>query len=109
MLQRGQHLEGRGLDRRMIVSAAARMEAFGQPSTREMIEIVNISLWGARVVSGRLWKVNDRVVISDYDVGVCADAQVVYCECLNDGRFAFGLKFRESLVDAMSAFSESCK
>jgi hypothetical protein len=89
----------------MIVSVAARMEAFGQPSTREMIEIENISCWGARVVSGRLWKVNDHVVISDYVVGVCADAQVVYCQSLNDGRFAYGLKFRESLVDSMAAFS----
>jgi hypothetical protein len=104
-MQRIDSIEGRGFDRRMVVSVAAHMEAFDQPSIHEMIEIANLSCWGARVVSGRLWRVHDCVVISDCGVGFRAVAQVVYCQSLDDGRFAIGLKFRESLADTISSMS----
>ncbi|HYM35835.1 MAG TPA: hypothetical protein VET48_10595, partial [Steroidobacteraceae bacterium] len=56
-------------------------------------------------VSGRLCRVHDSVVISDYGVGHRAVARVVYCQSLDDGRFAIGLKFRESLADTISGMS----
>jgi hypothetical protein len=101
-VRRGESIEGRGFDRRTVVRVAARMDAFDQPSIRQMIEIENISCWGARIVSGRLFSVHDSVVISDYGVGHRAVARVVYCQSRDDGRFAIGVKFRESLVDKIS-------
>jgi hypothetical protein len=88
----------------MVMSVAARIEAVDQPESREMIAIENISVWGARIIGDRPWKVDDSVVISDYAAGLRATGDVVYCQNLEDGRFAMGIRFRESLATAFSDF-----
>lgn len=104
-MQRDELLEGRRFDRCITMSVAARMETLDQPSIHEMIAIANISSHGARVVSGRPWTVHDCVVVTAYAGGVRAAAEVVYCQSLDDGRFAIGLKFNAPLVGADSRTS----
>ena len=65
-----------------------------QPGT-ETTFTENVSAHGARVLSMRRWKQNDRLTISTLTGSFRAVARVAYCELVRDTGFAVGLEFVE--------------
>ena len=55
----------------------------------------NVSSCGARVLSSRKWKINDRLVISTVAGSFQSVARVAYCELAPQAGFAVGLEFVE--------------
>jgi hypothetical protein len=55
----------------------------------------NVSPRGARVLSIRRWKINDRLTISTVTGSFRSLARVAYCQNLPDNAFAVGLEFLE--------------
>lgn len=55
----------------------------------------NVSPRGARVLSTRPWKINDRMVISTMTGSFKATARVAYCAVTAESNFAVGVEFIE--------------
>jgi hypothetical protein len=55
----------------------------------------NVSARGARVLSTRRWKINDRLTISMSAGSFRATARVAYCQLVPEAGFAVGLEFLE--------------
>jgi len=55
----------------------------------------NVSSRGARVLSVRRWKRNDRLMITLFTGSFRSVARVAYCELMPDAGFAVGLEFLE--------------
>jgi len=55
----------------------------------------NVSARGARVLSTRRWKINDRLTISTITGSFRSIARVAYCQLVPDAGFAVGLEFVE--------------
>ena len=53
----------------------------------------NVSGRGARVLSTRPWKINDRMVITTMTGSFRATARVAYCQITSESNFAVGLEF----------------
>jgi hypothetical protein len=52
----------------------------------------NVSAWGARVATEKIWRPGERVLLSPHEAGKPVHARVVYCERLENGNFAIGLE-----------------
>lgn len=61
----------------------------------EMTFTENVSARGARVVSGRRWRVNDHLTIASLPGNFQSIARVAYCETRRGDGFAIGLEFTE--------------
>lgn len=55
----------------------------------------NVSSRGARVMSVRRWRLNDRLLIASLPGDFRATARVAYCQPLRGNGFAIGLEFLE--------------
>jgi len=55
----------------------------------------NVSPRGARVLSTRRWRPNDRLTISTLTGSFRSIARVAYCQLVPDAGFAVGLEFLE--------------
>ena len=55
----------------------------------------NVSARGARVLSTRPWKINDRMTIATMTGSFRASARVAYCTITPQSQFAVGLEFLE--------------
>ncbi len=55
----------------------------------------NVSSHGARVLSTRPWKTDDRLMLSTLTGSFQALARVTYCQSASEGEFAVGLEFLE--------------
>ena len=56
----------------------------------------NVSARGARVLSSRRWKINDRIVVTSLAGSFRSIARVAYCEHSPDSGYAVGVEFVES-------------
>lgn len=56
----------------------------------------NVSPRGARVLSTRPWKINDRMVISTMTGSFKSTARVAYCTVTAESNFAVGVEFIEA-------------
>lgn len=56
----------------------------------------NVSPRGARVLSTRPWKINDRMVISTMTGSFKSTARVAYCAVTAESNFAVGIEFIEA-------------
>jgi len=61
----------------------------------EMTFTENVSSRGARVVTGRRWGVNDRLMIASLPGNFQSVARVAYCEPRRGEGYAVGLEFTE--------------
>src|ERR1700683_88395 len=57
----------------------------------------NVSLRGARVLTTRRWKINDRLEITTLAGSFRSIARVAYCRTVPQAGFAVGLEFVESI------------
>jgi len=55
----------------------------------------NVSPRGARVLTTRPWKINDRLMLATLTGSFRALARVTYCQLVPKGTFAVGLEFLE--------------
>jgi hypothetical protein len=55
----------------------------------------NVSARGARVVSVRRWRINDRLTIASCTGEFRSSARVAYCQTLQNEGFAIGVEFLE--------------
>ena len=81
------------LEKRTRLAIPVRISSPKEPSSGERTTTENVCSLGLRVLARRARKMNERLLIKSADGEVEADARVVYCERLLDGRFALGLEF----------------
>ena len=65
-----------------------------QPGT-ETTFTENVSSRGARVLSGRRWKINDQIEVTTLAGSFRTVARVAYCHTIPSAGFAVGLEFAE--------------
>jgi hypothetical protein len=80
-------------ERRTRLAVPVRISSPKEPSAGERSTTENVCSLGLRVLVGRARERNERLLIRSADGELEADARVVYCERLRDGRFALGLEF----------------
>jgi hypothetical protein len=59
----------------------------------------NVSLHGARVVTGKPWPLNERLNIRSLVGNLRSRARVVYCEARSSGDFVLGLQLSATAGD----------
>ena len=81
------------LEKRTRLAVPVRISSLQEPSAGERTTTENVCSLGLRVLVQRARELNERLLIKSADGELQADARVVYCERLHDGRFALGLEF----------------
>jgi len=87
------------LEKRTRLAIPVRISSLQEPSAGERSTTENICSLGIRVVVGRARDLNERILIKSTDGELEANARVVYCERLLDGRFALGLEFHGEVTN----------
>ena len=59
---------------------------------KEMALAENISPRGIRVATEHLWRVGSHVLLTSIELGIYAEARVVYCQRVEKEKFAVGLE-----------------
>jgi hypothetical protein len=81
------------LEKRTRLAIPVRISSLKEPSAGERSTTENVCSLGLRVLVRSAREMNERLLIKSADGELEADARVVYCERLLDGRFALGLEF----------------
>ncbi len=79
-------------DRRITKEVAVELARPDASQLREMAIAQNVSARGMRVASEDVWLPGDRVLLSCPESGVRTQARVVYCQRVENNRFAVGLE-----------------
>jgi hypothetical protein len=91
-------------ERRIPMAVAVRIAGHEQMPGTETTFTENVSARGARVLSVRRWRTNDRLQLDLLTGGFKTAARVAYCTPTRDEGFAIGLEFVDSsghwVVDA---------
>jgi hypothetical protein len=86
-------------ERRTPLAIPVRIASLKEPLAGERSTTENICSLGIRVLVRHARKLNERLLIKSTDGELEADARVVYCERLLDGRFALGLEFHGEVTN----------
>jgi hypothetical protein len=87
--------EGRN-EKRNAIRAPLQLASLDSPGISERAITENVSLMGTRVVTKRPWPAGQNVLIVTSASGGRVRARVIYCQVLDNERFAIGLKFLEA-------------
>jgi hypothetical protein len=87
------------LEKRARLAIPVRISSLQEPSAGERSTTENICSLGLRVLVRRARELNERILIKSADGELEANARVVYCERLLDGRFALGLEFHGEVTN----------
>ena len=79
-------------EERVATSESILLSSLEQPSIAESTRTQNLSSYGARVITQRIWPVGSVVAIRSLASSLRAEAGVVYCRFFSNRRFAIGLK-----------------
>ena len=79
-------------DRRITKEVAVELARPDASQLREMAIAQNVSARGMRVALEDVWLPGDRVLLSCPESGVRTQARVVYCQRVENNRFAVGLE-----------------
>jgi len=79
-------------DRRITKEAAVELARPEASQVREMAIAQNVSARGMRVATEGVWLPGDPVLLSSPESGVRTQARVVYCQRVENDRFAVGLE-----------------
>jgi hypothetical protein len=74
--------------KRVVVELARRDAS----QRRETAVAENVSPRGLRVATERIWRVGSKVRLTSVDLGIHAEARVVYCQRMEKEKFAVGLE-----------------
>jgi hypothetical protein len=83
-------------EKRVPMEVGVRLSGHSAVPGTETTFTQNVSSRGARVLSSRRWKVNDRVTIATMTGAFKSVARVAYCTVTPESSFAVGLEFTES-------------
>jgi hypothetical protein len=78
----------------MRLDVPVRISSLRDPSATERTTTENVCSLGVRILTQRVWELNERLWVKSLDGDVRALARVVYCQRLADGRFGIGLQFQ---------------
>ena len=79
-------------DRRVTKEVAVELVRPDPSQLREMAIAQNVSARGMRVATEHVWRPGDPVLLSSPESGVRAQACGVYCQRVENNRFAVGLE-----------------
>ncbi len=78
---------------RTPLEVALELSSLDEPFVYETAPTENVSCHGARVVTTKRWRPNERVLVRLPRSNERSHAQIAYCALLTPDRFAAGLKF----------------
>ncbi|SRR6266478_3151021 len=79
-------------DRRIAKEVAVELARPDASQRRETAIAQNVSARGMRVATEDVWLPGDRALLSSPESGVRTQARVVYCQRMENNRFAVGLE-----------------
>ena len=80
------------IQKRTSTTVALQVTSVPQPFITELAFTENVSLHGVRVVTERVWKPGERLVVKSYHGSIQSRAKVIYCHRLTKKRYAVGLE-----------------
>jgi hypothetical protein len=80
-------------EKRTSLAIPVRISSLEEPSASERSTTENVCSLGIRVLVSHAREMNQRLLIKPAKGELLADARVVYCQRLVDGKFALGLEF----------------
>jgi len=80
--------------RKEVVVELVRPDA---PEPKEAAVVQNVSARGVRIATEQVWRPGDNVLLISPESGIRTQARVVYCQRLENNRFAVGLEFSAPL------------
>ena len=87
------------IEKRVPMAVPVDLVIAGETLVAERVVTVNVSPHGARVVTKRRWRDEERPWLASLRSYFRLQAKVVYCQPLTNGAFCVGLKFRASFID----------
>lgn len=81
-------------EKRVPIEVAVRLSE-GETAGVEETFTENVSARGARVLTWRRWRTNERLMLASPPGHFRATARVAYCQALHGEGFAIGLEFLE--------------
>ncbi len=82
-------------EKRVPIEVVVRIRSHGSAPELEETFTENVSSRGARVLTMRRWRPNDRLMLASTPGDFRATARVAYCQSLRGEGFAIGLEFLE--------------
>jgi PilZ domain. len=82
-------------EKRIPMDVAVQIAGNGSIPGMEMTFTEDVSRRGARVLTARRWKTNDRLHIASLAGNFQSTARVAYCQPLHSGGFAVGLELAQ--------------
>jgi hypothetical protein len=82
-------------EKRVPMEVGVRISGHAAIPGTETTFTQNVSPRGARVLSTRPWKINDKMVLTTMTGSFRSTARVAYCAITPDSQFAVGLEFIE--------------
>ena len=79
-------------DRRIMKEVAVELARPDASHLKEIAVAQNVSAHGMRIVTEDIWLPGKPVLLSSPESGVCTQARVIYCQRMEDNRFALGLE-----------------
>ena len=79
-------------DRRIPKAVAVELARPDASQIKETAIAQNVSARGMRIATEHVWRPGDSVVLSSPESGVRTRARVVYCQRIENNRFAVGLE-----------------
>lgn len=87
------------LEKRANVKVPVRLAAVENGVVAETTTTVNVSRYGARVLTGRRWRPGEQLVLATLSGEFRRQAKVIHCHPLTDGQFCVGLEFGTRIQD----------
>ena len=86
-------------DKRIRREGEVELVRLDAPEPKEVALVQNVSAHGVRVATQQTWRPGDNVLLSSPESGFRTQARVVYCQRLENNRFAVGLELSTPLRD----------
>ena len=87
------------IEKRANVKVTVRLAAAENAFIAETTTTVDVSRYGARVLTGRRWRPGEQLVLTSLSGEFRRQARVIHCYPLTDGQFCVGLEFGASIKD----------
>jgi hypothetical protein len=95
------------LEKRVTAKVPVHVIAMENSSIAETTTTLDISRYGARVISSRRWRPGDELGLTSLSGEFHRRATVIYCHPLADRQFCIGLEFGPSVRNWKEAPSRS--
>jgi PilZ domain len=79
-------------DKRISKEVVVELVRSDAPEPKEVALVQNVSARGVRVATQQTWHPGDNLLLSSPESGFQTQARVVYCQRLENNRFAVGLE-----------------